>query len=74
MAGVSSKEIQTLAGHKTITMAARHAHLWPDAAASAFERMLTHARAWASMHQNRNRKEEVIGGQSLGWASIRLFS
>lgn len=40
MAGVSIKEIQTLAGHKTITMAARYAHLSPDAAASASERMV----------------------------------
>ncbi|WP_348260994.1 site-specific integrase [Telmatobacter sp. DSM 110680] len=42
MAGVSLKEIQTLAGHKTITMAARYAHLSPDAAASASERMVMH--------------------------------
>lgn len=42
MAGVSIKEIQTLAGHKTITMAARYAHLSPDAAASASERMVAH--------------------------------
>jgi integrase len=40
MAGVSIKEIQTLAGHKTITMAARYAHLSPEAAASASERMV----------------------------------
>ena len=40
MAGVSIKEIQTLAGHKTITMAARYAHLSPEATASASERMV----------------------------------
>jgi integrase len=45
MAGVSLKEIQTLAGHKTITMAARYAHLSPDAAASASERMVMQATA-----------------------------
>ncbi|MGB6831596.1 MAG: site-specific integrase [Terracidiphilus sp.] len=45
MAGVSLKEIQTLAGHKTITMAARYAHLSPDAAASASERMVLHPTA-----------------------------
>lgn len=45
MAGVSIKEIQTLAGHKTITMAARYAHLSPDAAASASERMVPHPTA-----------------------------
>src|SRR6185437_4127223 len=37
MAGRSMKDIQTLAGHKTITMAARYAHLSPDAAAAASE-------------------------------------
>lgn len=45
IAGVSIKEIQTLAGHKTITMAARYAHLSPDAAASASERMVMHGTA-----------------------------
>ncbi len=45
MAGVSIKEIQTLAGHKTITMAARYAHLSPEAAASASERMVLHPTA-----------------------------
>jgi hypothetical protein len=34
LAGVSIKKSQTLAGHKTITMAARHVHLSPDAADS----------------------------------------
>jgi integrase len=41
MAGVSTKEIQVLAGHKTITMAARYAHLSPEATASASERLVT---------------------------------
>ncbi len=40
MAGVSTKEIQVLAGHKTITMAARYAHLSPEVAASASERLV----------------------------------
>jgi integrase len=40
MAGVSIKEIQVLAGHKTITMAARYAHLSPEATASASERLV----------------------------------
>ncbi|MFP5210707.1 MAG: tyrosine-type recombinase/integrase [Acidobacteriota bacterium] len=34
-AGRSMKDIQMLAGHKTITMAARYAHLLPDAATAA---------------------------------------
>jgi integrase len=42
IAGVSIKEIQTLAGHKTITMAARYAHLSPEVTASASERMVAH--------------------------------
>jgi len=54
MAGVSIKEIQTLAGHKTITMAARYAHLSPDAAAlhpNAWSRIPLHG---PNMHQNRH--------------------
>ena len=40
MAGVSIKEIQDLAGHLTITMVARYAHLAPESVASAFERIV----------------------------------
>jgi integrase len=40
MAGVSLKEIQELAGHKTITMSARYAHLSPEATLTATERMV----------------------------------
>ena len=42
MAGVSIKEIQELAGHKTIAISARYAQLSPDvtASASASERMV----------------------------------
>jgi integrase len=40
IAGVSVREIQVLAGHKRIQMAARYAHLSPDAAASATERII----------------------------------
>jgi len=40
MAGVSTKEIQVLAGHKTITMAARYAHLSPEATVAASERLV----------------------------------
>jgi integrase len=40
IAGVSLKEIQVLAGHKTITMSARYAHLSPDATKTATERMV----------------------------------
>ena len=41
MAGVSIKEIQVLAGHKTITMAARYAHLSPESSVSASERLVS---------------------------------
>jgi integrase len=40
LAGVSIKEIQVLAGHKTVTMAARYAHLSPEVTASASERLV----------------------------------
>jgi integrase len=40
MAGVSIKEIQVLAGHKSIAMAARYAHLSPEASVSASERLV----------------------------------
>jgi len=39
MAGTSIKEIQELAGHKTIAMAARYAHLSPDTVKVAAERI-----------------------------------
>jgi len=45
MARVSIKEIQELAGHKTIAMSARYAHLSPDVTASASERMVGPATA-----------------------------
>jgi integrase len=41
MAGVSIREIQVLAGHKTITMAARYAHLSPESSVSASERLVS---------------------------------
>jgi integrase len=40
MAGVSIKEIQVLAGHKTISMSARYAHLSPEVTATASERLV----------------------------------
>ena len=40
LAGVSIKEIQVLAGHRSITMAARYAHLSPEASVSASERLV----------------------------------
>ena len=40
LAGVGTKDIQVLAGHKTITMAARYSHLSPEATESASERLV----------------------------------
>jgi site-specific recombinase XerD len=40
MAGVSIKEIQVLAGHKTISMSARYSHLSPEVTASTSERLV----------------------------------
>ncbi len=40
LAGVSIKDIQVLAGHKSITMAARYSHLSPEASVSASERLV----------------------------------
>jgi integrase len=40
LAGIGISEIQELAGHKSIAMAARYAHLSPEATASASERLV----------------------------------
>ncbi len=50
MAGVSIKEIQELAGLKTIAMAARYAHLSPNVRASASERMVGATSARSNSH------------------------
>jgi integrase len=41
MAGASIKEIQELAGHKTITMSARYSHLSPEHRLSIIDRIAT---------------------------------
>jgi site-specific recombinase XerD len=41
MAGATIKEIQELAGHKTITMSARYAHLSPDHKLAVIDRIAT---------------------------------
>jgi len=40
MAGVSLKEIQVLAGHKSIAMSARYAHLAPEVTVTASEKLV----------------------------------
>jgi len=44
MAGASIKEIQELAGHKTITMSARYSHLSPEHRLSVIDRIATSER------------------------------
>jgi hypothetical protein len=39
MAGATIKEIQELAGHKTITMSARYSHLSPEHRLSVIDRI-----------------------------------
>jgi site-specific recombinase XerD len=39
MAGASIKEIQELAGHKTITMSARYSHLSPEHRLSVIDKI-----------------------------------
>jgi site-specific recombinase XerD len=43
MAGATIKEIQELAGHKTITMSARYSHLSPDHRLQIIDRISTTA-------------------------------
>jgi hypothetical protein len=43
MAGASIREIQELAGHKTITMSARYSHLSPEHRQSVVERIASGA-------------------------------
>jgi hypothetical protein len=43
MAGATIKEIQELAGHKTITMSAKYAHLSPDHKLSVIDRIAAKA-------------------------------
>ena len=52
MAGTTIKEIQELAGHKTITMSARYAHLSPDHKLSVLDRITGTATENLNSHQN----------------------
>ena len=51
MAGATIKEIQELAGHKTIAMSARYAHLSPDHKLSVLDRITGTATENANSHQ-----------------------
>lgn len=52
MAGATIKEIQELAGHKTITRSARYAHLSPDHKLSVIDRITGTATENPNSHQN----------------------
>jgi integrase len=55
MAGATIKEIQELAGHKTITMSARYAHLSPDHKLSVIDRIAATSPSKTNSHQNSHR-------------------
>lgn len=52
MAGASIKEIQELAGHKSITMAARYAHLSPAHKLNVIDRIASPVKGKSNSHQN----------------------
>jgi integrase len=56
MAGATIKEIQELAGHKTITMSARYAHLSPDHKLSVIDRIAAPATKTATRRARATRK------------------
>jgi hypothetical protein len=66
MAGATIKEIQELAGHKTVTMSARYAHLSPDHKLAVIDRIAAAATAAATetaiertnSHQNSHQQKQ----------------
>lgn len=57
MAGATIKEIQELAGHKTISISARYAHLSPDHKLSVIDRISAAASKDTNSHQNSHRRK-----------------
>jgi integrase len=57
MAGASIKEIQELAGHKSIIMSARYSHLSPEHRLSVVERITGTATAETNSHQNSHQEK-----------------
>jgi hypothetical protein len=55
MAGATIKEIQELAGHKTISISARYAHLSPDHKLSVIDRISAAGNEKTNSHQNGHR-------------------
>jgi len=58
MAGATIKESQELAGHKTITMSARYAHLSPDHKLSVIDRIASTATKKATATEKTNSHED----------------
>jgi site-specific recombinase XerD len=52
MAGATIKEIQELAGHKTITMSARYSHLSPEHRLSVIDRIAAATNTEANSTKN----------------------
>src|ERR1035437_3317261 len=60
MAGATLKEIQELAGHKTITISARYSHLSPDHKLSVLDRITPTATENPNSHQNGHQQGTAI--------------
>jgi integrase len=66
MAGASIKEIQELAGHKSIIMSARYSHLSPEHRLSVVERITGTAIAEMNSHQNSHQaKRPYVSGDNI---------
>jgi site-specific recombinase XerD len=67
MAGATIKEIQELAGHKTITMSARYAHLSPDHRLSVIERI-----SGTAIQQPTKQRGKASTGQTATKTATRI--
>jgi integrase len=65
MAGATIKEIQELAGHKTITMSARYAHLSPDHKLSVLDRITATATENPNSHQNSHQPKTAASAKRV---------
>jgi len=59
MAGATTREIMEAAGHKTMSQAARYAHLSPQHTQSVVDRIAGTGTATANMHQNMHRPKQA---------------
>jgi hypothetical protein len=70
MAGATTREIMEAAGHKTIAMAARYAHLSPRHTLSVVDR-ISDPSGKTNMHQNMHQRS---GGKKTAQSSARKMS